>query len=50
MLSRIVSLLVFAVLAVAMDLKELTEKVDRIQNSPLVVISLIYDSDKSMCF
>jgi hypothetical protein len=47
-------LLVFAALlmgmARAINLKELTEKVEYLQKTPFVVLTLIYDSEKSNKF
>lgn len=47
MLSQVAWLLLFAVVGFSMDIKELTEKVERISSSPMVVMSLVFDSDKS---
>ena len=40
-------LLLLTVLGLAMDLKELSERVETIHNSPLVVMSMVFDSDKT---
>ncbi len=48
MFVRVFGLIALLVLGLAMDLKGLQEKVEQIHNSPFVVMSLVFDSDKSM--